>query len=137
MEATRRSSPFFRAWRATAGDLLPRALAALERRDLEGLGELARLSYSRMHAAMLAGDPPVLYWLPATLALIRECAAMRREGLGAWETIDAGPQVKVLCLQNEAERIAARLREAAGAAQAVQVIECRPGPAPQTRVLEQ
>jgi diphosphomevalonate decarboxylase len=130
MEATRRSSPFYRAWLASAGRLLAGAMSALERRDLEKLGELARLSYSRMHAALLAADPPVLYWLPATVALIRECAALRREGLGAWETIDAGPQVKVLCLAADALKVAARLQQAAG----VRTIECRPGPAPAIRV---
>ena len=98
MEATRRGSPFYRAWLASSGRLLPEAMGALRKRDLEKLGELARLSYSRMHAALLASDPPVLYWLPATVALVRECAELRRQGLGAWETIDAGPQVKVLCL---------------------------------------
>jgi diphosphomevalonate decarboxylase len=130
MEATRRSSPFYRAWLASAGRLLAGAMSALERRDLEKLGELARLSYSRMHAALLAADPPVLYWLPATVALIRECAALRREGIGAWETIDAGPQVKVLCLAADAPKVAARLQQAAG----VRTIECRPGPAPAVRV---
>jgi diphosphomevalonate decarboxylase len=126
MEATRTGSPFYRAWLSCAGGLLAEALAALERRDLERLGQAARLSYSRMHAAMLAADPPVFFWLPATVALVRECAALRLEGIGAWETIDAGPQVKVLCLAADAPKIAARLTEAAGA----RIIECRPGPAP-------
>jgi diphosphomevalonate decarboxylase len=129
MEATRDSSPFYRAWLASAGRLVEEAVAALARRDLERLGELARLSYSRMHAALLACSPPLLYWLPATVALIRECAELRRRGLGAWETIDAGPQVKVLCLADEAQRIAAGLREASGA----DILECRPGPAPELR----
>ncbi len=133
MEATRRGSPFYRAWLGSAGRLVDDAVTALERRDLQRLGELARLSYSRMHAALLASDPPLLYWLPATVALIRECAELRRRGLGAWETIDAGPQVKVLCLASEAARIAAGLREASGA----DIIECRPGPAPEVRVEEE
>jgi diphosphomevalonate decarboxylase len=96
-----------------------------------------------MHAALLASDPPLLYWLPATVALIRECAELRRRGLGAWETIDAGPQVKVLCLASEAAQIASSLREAArgalpGAEEPVcgRVLECRPGPAPAVRVEE-
>jgi diphosphomevalonate decarboxylase len=139
MEATRRGSPFYRAWLASAGSLLAEATEALKRRDLERLGELARLSYSRMHAALLASDPPLLYWLPATVALVRECAELRRQGLGAWETIDAGPQVKVLCLAAEAGRIAAELQEATGATEPScgRILECRPGPAPEVRVEEE
>jgi diphosphomevalonate decarboxylase len=134
MEATRRGSPFYRAWINTAGSLLAEAIAALRERDLQKLGELARLSYSRMHAALLASAPPVLYWLPDTVAIIRACAELRQQGLGAWETIDAGPQVKVLCLAGEAARIADRLAEAAG--EPARIIECRPGPAPEVRVEE-
>jgi diphosphomevalonate decarboxylase len=109
MEATRRSSPYYRAWLRNAADLLPPALRALEKRDIESLGAVARLSYSRMHAALLASSPPVLYWLPTTVAVIRECAALREQGVGAWETLDAGPQVKVLCLDSEVESIRERL----------------------------
>jgi diphosphomevalonate decarboxylase len=140
MEATRLGSPFYRAWLASSGSLLAEAVAALRRRDLQRLGEAARLSYSRMHAALLACEPPVLYWLPDTLALVRQCAQLRRGGLGAWETIDAGPQVKVLCLAAEAAQIAAGLQEAAvaaaGGARAagLRILECRPGPAPEVRV---
>jgi len=145
MEATRRSSPFYRAWLASAGSLLAEAIEALQRRDLERMGGLARLSYSRMHAALLASEPPLLYWLPATVTLVRECAELRRRGLGAWETIDAGPQVKVLCLAAEAAQIAAALQEAVGAAKPAcgeqpaggRILECRPGPAPEVRVEEE
>jgi diphosphomevalonate decarboxylase len=126
MEATRASSPFYRSWLRDAARLLPAARRALERRDLQQLGELARLSYSRMHAALLACSPPVSYWLPGTVALIRECAALRKSGVGAWETADAGPQVKVLCLQADLPAVEERLRGLAAG-----TIACRPGPAPQ------
>lgn len=133
MEATRLGSPYYGAWLRAAGRLLPEALSALERRDLQRLGEAARLSYSRMHAALLASLPPILYWLPATVALIRECEALRRRGIGAWETIDAGPQVKVLCLEADVPAVEQALRDCAPG---VETIVCRPGPAPEVRVLE-
>jgi len=110
MEATRISSPYYRAWLRNAGQLLDPALRALERRDIEALGPVARLSYSRMHAALLAASPPLLYWLPATIAAIRECQSLRDEGIGAWETLDAGPQVKVLCLDSQVQIICERLQ---------------------------
>jgi diphosphomevalonate decarboxylase len=110
MEATRSSSPYYRAWLRNAGQLLDPALQALEKRDIEALGRVARLSYCRMHAALLASSPPVLYWLPATVAVIRECQSLRDEGVGAWETLDAGPQVKVLCLESDVGTVSDRLQ---------------------------
>jgi diphosphomevalonate decarboxylase len=125
MEETRAGSPYYFSWIKESAALLPEALRALERRDLELLGEAARRSYSLMHAAILASRPPILFWLPATVAVIHACAEMRAEGIGAWETIDAGPQVKVLCLAFDAGRIETRIGSLSSG---IQTIVCRPGP---------
>jgi diphosphomevalonate decarboxylase len=134
MQATRSASPFYRAWLADSGRLLARALEGLKRRDLEMLGQAARLSYSRMHAALLASEPPTFYWLPATVALVRECASLRARGIGAWETIDAGPQVKILCLEREAPAVLASLHEIQPPPE---TILCHPGPGPSVQELEE
>ena len=110
MEATRLSSPYYHAWLRNAGQLLDPALRALETRDISALGSVVRLSYSRMHAALLASSPPVLYWLPNSVAILRECQRLRDEGIDAWETMDAGPQVKVLCLASEVAAVSERLQ---------------------------
>ncbi len=111
MRKTSLSSPFYRQWVTESAALLPEALRALEARDLEKLGDLTRASYCMMHAAMLAARPSILYWLPATLAVIQACQALRRGGTGAWETIDAGPQVKILCRDSDVEAVVARVKE--------------------------
>ncbi|MBN1834849.1 MAG: diphosphomevalonate decarboxylase [Spirochaetales bacterium] len=133
MERTRATSPYYRPWLRSSAELLPRALEALRLRDLEHLGEVMLLSYARMHASILSADPPILYWLPATVAVIHECRSLRREGVGAWETIDAGPQVKICCLERDLEVVRARLR---GVDPSIQFLECRPGPAPYCEVRE-
>jgi len=122
MERTKMTSPYYRPWVRSAAAELPEAVEALMRRDLERLGGAMRRSYFRMFASMLACDPPILYWAPESLALIRACERLRAEGIGAWETMDAGPQVKVLCLAHELPRVRQRL-EALG----VRLIESRVG----------
>jgi len=112
MAATRETSPYYDDWVSDAPALFTAAKKALAARDLEALGALMRLSYSRMHASALASDPPLLYWLPGSVALIRACAELRGRGVGAWETMDAGPQVKVLCLEGDLEAVKRGLREA-------------------------
>ncbi len=109
MEETRAGSPYYFSWVKESTALLPDAMRAVENRDLELLGVTARRSYSLMHGAILGADPPLLYWLPATVAAIHACAALRAEGIAAWETIDAGPQVKILCLEKDHEAVAARM----------------------------
>jgi diphosphomevalonate decarboxylase len=124
METTRTSSPFYPSWLETSAALLEPAMEALRNRDLERLGHLSRLSYLRMHATMLAADPPILYWLPGTVSVIQECRAMREEGIGAWETIDAGPQVKILCEASDAQHIEKRIE---GLSPELDILVCHPG----------
>jgi diphosphomevalonate decarboxylase len=50
--------------------------------------------------------------------------ALREEGARGYVTIDAGPQVKVLCDPSDAERIAGALRDVPGVER---VLTCGPG----------
>jgi diphosphomevalonate decarboxylase len=76
-----------------------------------------------MHAMAWTSNPPIVYWRPATLALWHAVSNLRAEGVGAWATMDAGPQVKVLTAAQDAETVAAAL-----APHALRVVRCAPGP---------
>ena len=54
---------------------------------------------------------------------------LRKTGIEAWETMDAGPQVKIACLAPDVERIRAALLADAGLAPA-DLIETAPGVGP-------
>lgn len=109
MNLTRDTSPFYPTWVEDAETLFTRGVEALAARDLEQLGTVMRLSYLRMFATMLGADPPFLYWQPATLAILHELEELRAQGVPAWETMDAGPQVKVVTTVEHADALAARL----------------------------
>ncbi len=105
MELTKRSSPFFSAWLEDSRLLFEDALGALADRNLPRLGELMRQSYLRMHATLLGSSPPVIYFQGDSLKIIALCAELRRKGVEAWETMDAGPQVKILCTAENADAV--------------------------------
>ena len=51
-----------------------------------------------MHATTLAAIPAFTYFQPDTLKVIRLVTRLRKEhGIECYYTIDAGPNVKVLC----------------------------------------
>lgn len=104
------SSPYWPAWLALGPELLPVAREAVLRRDLEALGAAMERSTYAMHATMMTAQPPLLYWQPATVALLHEVMALRKRGISAWATMDAGPQVKVLCEARDAEVVQGALR---------------------------
>jgi diphosphomevalonate decarboxylase len=113
MDHCRATSPYYPAWVEDAPKVAARVRAAILARDLEKLGSAAEASALRMHACMMASDPALLYFQPATIELLRRVRALRAEGISAWATIDAGPHVKVVCLASESARVAERLASAA------------------------
>ena len=118
------ASPFYPAWVAGAEADLAEARAAIHARDLEALGLVAEHSALKMHAAALAARPPLVYWRAATVECMHRVWALRAEGVAAFFTIDAGPQVKVLCAPEDAARVAAVLESVPGVER---ILECGPG----------
>jgi len=100
------ASPLYPAWVAGAEADLAEARAAVRARDLEALGLIAESSALKMHAVGLAARPPLLYWNGATVECMHAVWALRAAGTPAFVTIDAGPQVKVLCEPADAPRVA-------------------------------
>lgn len=113
MERSRATSPLWSAWLADADRNVAEAEAAVRARDLQRLGEVMERSTFAMHATMQTSTPPLLYWQPGTVAALREVFALRQAGIGAWATMDAGPQVKVLCETSVADRVSDALQRVA------------------------
>ena len=101
MEHTRLTSPYHAAWVRDSSALYAQALDAVRERDLNRLGPIIRASTYRMFGDMIAADPAIIYWHPLTLALLACLDKQRKEGLAIYETMDAGPQVKIFCLEKD------------------------------------
>ncbi len=112
MNATAATSPVYRMWCDESQRIYDRARTALDRRDLDALGTAMRESYLFMFSTMFTSRPPLIYWLPESLAVIREAEDMRRLGIPVWETMDAGPQVKLLTVEDQVPAVSERLRTA-------------------------
>ncbi len=125
MERSRTSSPYYAAWVDGSDADLDRAQAALAARDLAALGAVVEHSCFKMHACMLASQPPFSYWNGTTVEVVRALWAAREAGVPGYATIDAGPHVKVLCDAATAPLLAKRLGELPGV---VAVQTCAPGP---------
>ncbi|GAA4292762.1 diphosphomevalonate decarboxylase [Actinokineospora soli] len=112
MRHTVATSPLYRAWvDASAADLVA-LRSALARGDLDAVGEIAERNALGMHATMLAARPAVRYLSPETVAVLDTVVDLRRAGVPAYATMDAGPNVKVLCHRAHADRVADAVRSA-------------------------
>lgn len=85
---------------ARVGDA-PRRLAicrdAILGRDFGTLASIVEEDSNLLHAVMMTSRPPLFYWLPETLRVMQAVKAARAQGLPACYTVDAGPNVHVLC----------------------------------------
>jgi diphosphomevalonate decarboxylase len=97
MARARETSPLWPSWVALGPAAVAEARSAVLRRDLEALGTVMERSTFAMHATMHSATPPLLYWRPASVAALHAIFDLRHAGVPAWVTMDAGPQVKVLC----------------------------------------
>ncbi|WP_299024233.1 diphosphomevalonate decarboxylase [uncultured Thermanaerothrix sp.] len=108
------TSPLQAARVADAPRRLRIARQAIWRRDFEALAEIAEQDSMMLHAVMLTSQPPLIYWRGVSVELMHAVASWRREGIAAFYTLDAGPNVHVICLPEHAESIQRRLRDFPG-----------------------
>ncbi|WP_278264483.1 diphosphomevalonate decarboxylase [Nocardia sp. AG03] len=109
MRSTTATSPLYRPWAESSRVDLAEMRAAVERRDLPAIGEIAERNALGMHATMLAARPGIRYLSPHSLTVLDAVLALRADGIAAYATMDAGPNVKVLCSRADAPHVAATL----------------------------
>ena len=118
------TSPLQNARIAHASERIEICRRALLDRDFEKFADIVQLDSNMMHAVMMSSSPPLLYWQPSTLAVVQQVRAWRKQGIAACTTIDAGPNVHVLCLAEASDEVSMRLDEIPGIAR---VLKATPG----------
>jgi diphosphomevalonate decarboxylase len=118
------TSPLQAARLAGAQTRLDICREAILQRDFDALARVVELDSNLMHAVMITSDPPLFYWEPESLALIKIIPQWRAEGWPVCYTLDAGPNVHVICSAEIAERTVGRLERFPGV---IQVLKARPG----------
>lgn len=121
MLLTERTSPYYAAWVESSPADLAEARAAVARRDFEALAEVSESSCLTMHAVMLSARPGLVYWNGATVECLHRVRALRTDGVPVFFTIDAGPQLKAVCLPEAVEEVASAL---AGVSGVERVLRC-------------
>jgi diphosphomevalonate decarboxylase len=118
------SSPLYHTRVEGASARVAACRTAILARDLPALGKAMETDTVMMHAVTMTSCPPVYYWAPATLHVVRAVVAWRAEGLPVYYTVDAGPNVHCLCEEAHAAEIS-QLLEALPNVQQVRI--ARPG----------
>ncbi|MHB8806999.1 MAG: diphosphomevalonate decarboxylase [Anaerolineaceae bacterium] len=78
---------------------------AILEKNFAAFAEIIELDSNLMHAVMMTSSPPILYWEPVTMTVMKKVVEWRSQGLQVCYTIDAGPNVHVLCPVEDAPSV--------------------------------
>lgn len=90
------TSPLQAARVAGAPRRLDDCRAAIHACDFSALAAVTELDSNLMHAVMMTSHPPLFYWEPASLAIMKTVREWRAQGKPVCYTLDAGPNVHVI-----------------------------------------
>jgi diphosphomevalonate decarboxylase len=108
------TSPLQAARVADAPRRLDICRKAILERDFNTFASIVELDSDMMHAVMMTSTPQLHYWKPASLEVMDRVRQWRAQGMSVCYTVDAGPNIHVICLGTEAQNVEKRLREIKG-----------------------
>lgn len=109
MRLTAATSPFYEAWVSSTEESLAAMIDACEEGDFTRIGEITESHALRMHALIQSTTPPIRFLRPQSVAIFDAVEKLRENGLEAYSTADAGPNVVVLVRPENAEAVAEAL----------------------------
>ncbi|MCH5461447.1 diphosphomevalonate decarboxylase [Secundilactobacillus sp. HBUAS58055] len=99
------TSPFYSAWIKASQADFETVKTAIQNEDFELLGHTSEQNAMRMHALTLSSDPNFTYFNADSIQAMNMVKELRLQGISCYFTMDAGPNVKIICQGADAERI--------------------------------
>ena len=124
MAQTVANCPLYEGWLKSVDADLEAMRNGIKHRDFTAVGSTAERNALKMHATMITTTPSIIYWTSASMDVMQSVMQWRDEGLETYFTMDAGPQVKILCLEKDLHEIQKRLEDLDSIKK---TILCRPG----------
>ena len=109
MEISRKTSPLYEAWLKVNASHIEQAKKAINERNLRALGKVSEESYKQMHEVMRTSNPSINYMTNKTIDCINAIEGIRSSGFDLFHTVDAGPQVKIICKTEDSGLIQKRI----------------------------
>lgn len=88
--------------------------AGLHHKDIEQLGEAIEIEAISFHAVAMTSSPRLFYWNGMTIILMNLLQECRKEGIVGYFTIDAGPNIHIICEGSMVAQLQQRLNKVDG-----------------------
>jgi diphosphomevalonate decarboxylase len=113
------TSPFYGSWLERQPGDIRIATDAVASRDFEALAAVSEHNCLKMHSVMWTSRPSIVYWNVATIACMEAVRQLQSEGHGVFFTIDAGPQVKAVCLPESVDKVRSEIAAIPGVSRTI------------------
>jgi len=111
MRASKKTSPIYQDWLDINHKHIDLALNAIKTKNMAALENVAEENCKLMHEVMKTSIPSISYMTDVTYSCLSEIENLRSLGHKLLYTIDAGPQVKIICDPTSSEIIKNRIIE--------------------------
>jgi diphosphomevalonate decarboxylase len=108
------ANPFMKTRLDNIGKKIAAIKKTIKERDFEKFGEILEMEALELHSIMLTSNPPLLYWLPNTVMIMRYAQRLRREGLPVYFTVNTGQDVHLIVEKKNAKRLIAEIKKLKG-----------------------
>lgn len=105
------SSPFSATRKAGMKQKIDDIKDAMAKKDFTKFGEISEAEALNMHAVMLTSQPPLIYWTPGTLQLMKLVKKWRSDGIEVYFTINTGQDIHLLVERGSVERVVGKVKE--------------------------
>lgn len=109
--AAAKSSPFMAVRLGRMKEKNNRVRKLIKEKNLTSLGELIEQEALELHTIMLTQYPPLIYWTPGTLTIMKLVSSWRAEGIPVYFTINTGQNIHLICEQKDAKKVEGELRQ--------------------------
>lgn len=103
------SSPYYERRQEELPNRLEIVRRAIAARDIELLGPVIEKDAIELHLVAMSSSRPIFYWQAGTLAVIEAARRLRAGGVKVYCTIDAGPNVHLICRPENERAVAATM----------------------------
>ena len=110
MRISKSTSSYYKDWVNDQDNDIKKALKAIKMKDFDLLGEVSEDNCKKMHKVMETSSPPLIYRNATSHLCIQKIEEMKVNDIGIFHTIDAGPQVKIICKAQHADQVISEMK---------------------------
>ncbi len=105
------SSPFMKLRQSHMREKNQKVKKLIKEKNFKEFGELVEQEALELHTIMLTQYPPLIYWTPGTLKIMKLTSHWRADGIPVYFTINTGQDIHLICQQKDVKKVKAKLKE--------------------------